>query len=87
MAAEGSRTFDVRSWLANLVRCDDVIVGETTYHQDDSFTAVYRCGDDEVATVVMRGVTLARSATWELTAQLPDRVERAMIPGNARFVW
>ncbi len=82
-----SPSFDVRGWLANLVACDDLIVGDTTYHDDDSFTAVYRCGDRVIATVVMRGVTLGRSANWELMAQLPDRLERAMIPGNARFVW
>jgi thiazole synthase ThiGH ThiG subunit len=87
MERAGARTFDVRGWLANLVRCDDLIVGETTYHDDDSFTAVYRCGGAEVATVVMRGISLAKTAHWELLAQLPDRVERAMLPGDARFVW
>ena len=87
MAPPGSRTFDVRGWLANLVACDELVVGETTYHDDDSFTAVYRCGGRKIATVMMRGVTLYKTANWELMAQLPDRIERAMVPGNARFVW
>ena len=87
MAPPSSRTFDVRGWLSNLVACDDLIVGETTYHDDDSFTAVYKCGGKNTVTVVMRGITLAKTANWELMAQLPDRIERAMVPGNARFVW
>ena len=83
------RTFDVRGWIANLVRCDDLLAGETSYREDETFEATYRCGDRVVAVVVMRGTTLstARSALWELTAQLPDRVERAILPANARFVW
>ena len=87
MPPPSARTFDVRGWLADLVPCEDLIVGETTYHDDDSFTAVYQCGDKEIATVVMRGISLAKTANWELMAQLPDRIERALIPGDARFVW
>ena len=87
--SSSSRTFDVRGWVANLVRCDDLIVGATSYRDDDTFEATYRCGENVVATVVMRGTTLtsARSALWELTAQLSDRVELAILPANARFVW
>jgi hypothetical protein len=82
------RTFDVRGWVANLVRCDELLVGETRYGADDTFEATYRCGERVVAVVVMRGTKLSpRSALWELSAQLSDRVERAMLPANARFVW
>ena len=90
MTASSERNaFDVRAWVANLVGCEEFLVAETTYNEDDSFTATYRCGPQVVATVAMRGLTLAsaRSASWELIAELQDRTERAILPANARFVW
>ena len=78
-------TFDVRNWLAGLVRCtaDDVRFvsdGERRGRR----TVTYLCSG-EAAKVHMAPV--AAGAAWELVAETSGATDRVVLPAGTRFVW
>ena len=82
--------FDVPTWLASIVGCargEVVYLDEASKH--DSVSVQYERAGQLLAVVNLAALPLGigGGATWQVVAQLDDRVERAEVPAKTRFIW
>jgi len=78
-------TFDVRNWLAGLVKCpaNEVrFVSETERH--GRRTVTYLCNGE---TAKVRMASVAAAAAWELVAETSGATDRVVLPAGTHFVW
>lgn len=82
--------FDVPGWIATLAgrrREDIAYVSEA--EQSGLLSVTYALDGGGLAKVDLVAMPMGDSgrATWQLFAQLGDRIERAQVPAKTRFVW
>lgn len=82
--------FDVPGWLASVVGCSrEELAFDHEREIEGVLTVTYTRAGKAVATVNVAALPLsdARRASWQLTAQIGDRLEQVQVPGNTRFLW
>jgi hypothetical protein len=82
--------FDVPGWLASVVGCArEEIVFDKEHEAAGVMTIYYARAGKPLATVDLAAVPMhdARRGSWQLFAQLGERVERVQVPAQTRFVW
>jgi hypothetical protein len=82
--------FDVPAWLATLTGLarEDVEYRDET--ESEGFMSVTYTSDGKpLAKVNLVAVPLSdsRRVTWQVLAELPDRLERAQVPARTHFIW
>jgi hypothetical protein len=82
--------FDVPGWIATIAGCDRAeltYVGET--ERAGYLSVTYARGKKPVATVDLVAAPLGDTgrATWQLLAQIDNRIERVQVPAKTRFLW
>ena len=78
-------TFDVRNWLAGLVKCPVLEVRFVTdAERRGRRTVTYECNGE---TVKVRMAPIAAGAAWELAAETIGTTDRVVLPAGTRFVW
>lgn len=82
--------FDVPGWLASVVGCArEELTFETEHEVEGVLTVNYSRRGTHMASVDVAAVPMsdARRGSWQLLAQLGDRIERVQVPANTRFAW
>jgi hypothetical protein len=83
----GSGMFDVPAWLGDLTGERDWHVSRSFTRRKVEFVTDYRTPRGANAQVTMRAVTAARSASWELRAELGHTRAGIVIPARTRIKW
>lgn len=82
--------FDVQGWLASVVGCTrDELMFEAEHEVDGVLTVDYARDGRHLASVNVAALPMSdpRRGSWQLLAQLGDRIERVQVPANTRFAW
>ena len=82
--------FDVPGWLSSVMGWErDALIFESEREEDDYLIVTYSRGGNPAATVNLVALPLvgARGGTWQLSAQIGDRLEQVQVPAKTRFVW
>jgi hypothetical protein len=84
--------FDVPGWIATIAgwdRAELTYLSETERSGYLSVTYGRRGARRAVATVDLMAAPLGDTgrATWQLLAQIENRIERVQVPAKTRFVW
>jgi hypothetical protein len=82
--------FDVPGWLASVVGCTrEELEFDREREVQDFLVVTYTRAGKPLATVNVTAVPLsgARRASWQLAAEIGDRLEQVQLPSNTRFVW
>lgn len=80
-------TFDVISWLADLLSCDVHDVRYVNERERSGVLAVtYDCAGTP-AELRLRHAGGVAAAAWELTANAAGALTRIVVPGGTRFQW
>ncbi|HEY8134724.1 MAG TPA: hypothetical protein VIF08_01700 [Candidatus Limnocylindrales bacterium] len=82
-----SGMFDVPAWLGDLSGEHDWLVSRSFTRRKVEFVIDYTTSHGSNAQVTMRAVTAARSASWELRADLGDSRAGVVIPARTRIKW
>lgn len=82
--------FDVPGWIASVVGCArEELTFESEQETGGVLTINYTRAGTPLATVDLAAMPMsdARRGSWQLFAQVGDRVERVQVPATTRFVW
>jgi hypothetical protein len=82
--------FDVPGWVATVLGADrDELAFESEQEVDGYMHITYTREGSPVATVTVIAMPMAdaRRASWQLAAQIGDRLEQVQVPARTRFVW
>ena len=82
--------FDVPGWVATLAGCERSEVEFQAETEADGYLSVsYARSGRPLATVDLIAVPMSdsRRASWQLFAQIDQRVERVQVPARTRFLW
>jgi len=83
----GSAMFDVPAWLCDLTGSREWQVSRTFTRRKVEFVTDYTTPRGATARVTMRAVTSAKSASWELRADLGQSRAGVVIPARTRIKW
>ena len=81
--------FDVPAWLATLTGLarEDVVYTDES-ESEGLISVTYTSDGRPLARVNLMAVPLNEArASWQVMAELPDRLERAQVPSRTHFIW
>lgn len=82
--------FDVPGWLASVAGCArEELTVEAEHEVDGVLTIDYARKGIHLASVDVAAMPMSdpRRGSWQLLAQLGDRIEQVQVPANTRFAW